>query len=113
MSIPPEAWSYYEGTVRRPDFADLPDGDVQAEVCIVGGGLTGVSVALELAEQGVDVRLIDAGRIGGGASGRNGGQINTGLAPGVRPGIGTGTVRPVGTGDPADRRAGGAVPYRL
>ena len=83
MSIPPEAWSYYEATVRRPVFADLPEGEVQAEVCIVGGGLTGVSVALELAEQGVDVRLIDAGRIGGGASGRNGGQINTGLAPGA------------------------------
>lgn len=83
MSIPPDAWSYYEATVDRPAFAEPPDGDVQADVCIVGGGLTGVSVALELAEQGVDVRLIDAGRIGGGASGRNGGQINTGLAPGM------------------------------
>ncbi|MDF1721841.1 MAG: FAD-binding oxidoreductase [Minwuia sp.] len=83
MSAPPKAWSYYEATVTRPAFHDAPMGDVDTDVCIVGGGLTGISVALDLAEQGASVRLVDAGRIGGGASGRNGGQINTGLAPGA------------------------------
>ncbi|MEC9344850.1 MAG: FAD-binding oxidoreductase [Pseudomonadota bacterium] len=83
MAAPPPAHSYYEATALRPDFAPPPDGDVRTDVCIVGGGLTGVSAALELAGRGFDVRLVDAGRIGGGASARNGGQINTGLAPGA------------------------------
>lgn len=83
MSAPPEAWSYYEATVARPLFHGALTEDVETDVCIIGGGLTGISVALDLAEKGVSVRLVDAGRIGGGASGRNGGQINTGLAPGA------------------------------
>jgi glycine/D-amino acid oxidase-like deaminating enzyme len=52
----------------------------RAEVVVVGGGFTGLSAALGLARHGVPVMLLEAGRIAGEASGRNGGQCNTGLA---------------------------------
>ncbi len=52
----------------------------RADVVVVGGGLTGLSAALALAERGADVRLLEAGRIAGEASGRNGGHCNNGLA---------------------------------
>lgn len=51
-----------------------------ADVCVVGGGFTGVSAALHLAERGYDVILLEAVRIGWGASGRSGGQIATAFA---------------------------------
>ncbi|MGQ5523959.1 NAD(P)/FAD-dependent oxidoreductase [Chitinimonas sp. PSY-7] len=54
--------------------------DVTAEVVIVGGGLTGISAALYLAERGVNIVLLEADRIGSQASGRNGGQALQGLA---------------------------------
>jgi gamma-glutamylputrescine oxidase len=54
-------------------------GEATADVCVVGGGFTGLSAALHLVERGYKVVLLEGGRIGGGASGRNGGQINTGL----------------------------------
>ena len=50
----------------------------RADVAIVGGGYTGLSAALHLAEAGVDVVLLEAERVGWGASGRNGGQLHTG-----------------------------------
>jgi putative aminophosphonate oxidoreductase len=50
-------------------------GDVRADVCIVGGGYTGLWTALELAHAGADVVLLEAGVCGGGASGRNGGFV--------------------------------------
>ncbi len=50
----------------------------RADVVIVGGGYTGLSAALHLAEAGVDVVLLEAERVGWGASGRNGGQLHTG-----------------------------------
>jgi glycine/D-amino acid oxidase-like deaminating enzyme len=56
-------------------------GEAHADVCIVGGGFTGLSAALHLAESGVDVVLIEAEEPGWGASGRNGGQVNPGLKP--------------------------------
>ena len=72
--------SYYSATApRREAYAPL-HGDVEADVAVVGGGLAGLSAALELAERGVDVRLLEAGQVGGGASGRNGGQAIHGLA---------------------------------
>ena len=58
-----------------PERAPLA-GDARADVAVVGGGLTGVRVALGLAEAGVDVALAEAGPIGWGASGRSGGQAN-------------------------------------
>ena len=47
---------------------------------VIGGGFTGLSAALALAKRGTPVTVLEAGRIGGGASGRNGGQCNTGVA---------------------------------
>lgn len=71
-------YSWYEDTAgERPDYAPL-DGDVSADVAIVGGGFTGLSAAAHLARAGVRVVLIEAHRFGDGASGRNGGQMGTG-----------------------------------
>ncbi len=58
-------------------FPPLPE-PVTADVAIVGGGYTGLSAALALAEAGVDVALVEAERVGSGASGRNGGQLHSG-----------------------------------
>ncbi len=61
-----------------PGFPALA-GDIRADVAIVGGGFLGVSAALHLAEAGASVALLEAGEIGGGASGRNGGQVIPGI----------------------------------
>ncbi len=61
-----------------PQYAAL-DGSRQADVCVVGAGFTGISAAFHLAEAGADVVLIEAESIADGASGRNGGQIHSGL----------------------------------
>jgi gamma-glutamylputrescine oxidase len=53
--------------------------DTKADVCVIGGGYTGLSAALHLAEAGVRICLVEAQTVGSGASGRNGGQIHTGL----------------------------------
>jgi glycine/D-amino acid oxidase-like deaminating enzyme len=50
------------------------------DVAVIGGGFTGLSAALALGKRGATVAVLDAGRVGGGASGRNGGQCNTGVA---------------------------------
>jgi gamma-glutamylputrescine oxidase len=74
--------SYYAATARTfPRLAEL-QGETEADVAVIGGGYTGLSAALNLAERGYQVVLIDQARIGWGASGRNGGQINTGLRKG-------------------------------
>ncbi len=72
--------TYYHAT--RNAFASLPrlDGPLEADICIVGGGLTGVSAALHLAERGYSVALLESRRIGFGASGRNGGQLVSGYS---------------------------------
>lgn len=54
--------------------------DVDADVAIVGGGLTGVATALELSERGISTVLLEANRIGWGATGRNGGQVTGSLS---------------------------------
>ncbi|MCF4164287.1 FAD-binding oxidoreductase [Zavarzinia compransoris] len=58
-------------------------GRVSTDVCVVGGGYAGLSAALELAERGFHVTLLEAALVGFGASGRNGGQMLNGLNPGV------------------------------
>lgn len=70
--------SYYAATATA--LPDLPtaSGDITCDVCIIGGGYTGLSTALHLAQKGVDVVLIEAHRVGFGASGRNGGQVSGG-----------------------------------
>ncbi|MGI9236639.1 MAG: NAD(P)/FAD-dependent oxidoreductase [Woeseiaceae bacterium] len=70
--------SYYSATAVG--FCDHPtlESAEQADVCVIGGGFTGLSAALNLAEQGFDVVLLEAERIGFGASGRCGGLIGSG-----------------------------------
>ncbi|MGA8862976.1 MAG: FAD-binding oxidoreductase [Gallionella sp.] len=72
--------SYYTASANsRPHYPRL-DGDVEADVCVVGGGLAGLSAAIELADRGYSVLVLEAETVGWGASGRNGGQIIAGLA---------------------------------
>lgn len=74
--------SYYAATAhgdhRRPSL----DGSLRADVAVVGGGYTGVSTALHLAERGFDVVLLEGNRLGWGASGRNGGHVGIGQRKG-------------------------------
>lgn len=72
--------SYYQATRRVPFTASRLDQDIEADVAVVGGGISGVSAALNLAEAGFKVVLLEAQTIGWGASGRNGGQVLPGLA---------------------------------
>ena len=70
--------SYYHATLnRRLDLNPL-GGACRTDVCIVGGGYTGLSAALHLSQRGYQVTLLEARRIGWGASGRNGGQLGSG-----------------------------------
>jgi gamma-glutamylputrescine oxidase len=70
--------SYYAATaVGARDYPALEDHR-QADVCVIGGGFTGLSAALNLAERGLDVVLLEAERIGFGASGRCGGLVGSG-----------------------------------
>ncbi len=75
--------SYYVATANPAErFAPLV-GEVTADVVVVGGGATGLSTALHAAERGMSVVLLEGGRIGWGASGRNGGQMIPGLRKGA------------------------------
>ena len=83
MAAPEHVDSYYRATANaHPDHPRLA-GLNRADVCVVGAGYTGLSAALHLAEQGYDVVVLEAARVGWGGSGRNGGQICTGFAPGM------------------------------
>ncbi len=75
--------SWYEATAGRGAPAPPLEGDVEADVCVVGAGLSGCSAALHLAERGYKVVLLEADRVGYGASGRSGGQIIPGYACGM------------------------------
>ncbi|MDC0660694.1 FAD-binding oxidoreductase [Leisingera sp. SS27] len=72
----PDSW--YAATAAPLELFPALDGDAKADVCIVGGGYTGLSAALHLAEAGMSVVLLEAQRVGFGASGRNGGQLGSG-----------------------------------
>ncbi|MDZ7709781.1 MAG: FAD-binding oxidoreductase [Roseovarius sp.] len=72
----PPSW-YAATTGALPPFPPLR-GAAQADVCVVGAGYTGLSAALHLAEAGLSVVLLEAQRVGFGASGRNGGQLGSG-----------------------------------
>lgn len=69
---------WYEDTVKRPPGPEPLRGEHRCDVCVVGGGFTGVLSALELAERGQETILLEAGSVGDGASGRNGGQVVSG-----------------------------------
>lgn len=70
--------SYYAASVDLPDPRPKAEGRIDCDVCVIGGGFMGLSSALHLAEKGFKVVLLEAHRIGWGASGRNGGQVGTG-----------------------------------
>ncbi len=74
--LPP---SLYADTARPAPHTPPLDGDRRAAVCVIGGGFTGLSTALHLAEAGADVVVLEQHEPGWGASGRNGGQVNPGL----------------------------------
>ncbi len=74
--LPP---SLYAETARPAALTPPLDGDRRVGVAVVGGGFTGLSAALHLAEAGADVAVLEAQEPGWGASGRNGGQVNPGL----------------------------------
>jgi gamma-glutamylputrescine oxidase len=72
--------SYYAATVNQTTDYPTLRGDQSADVCIVGAGFTGISTALHLAERGYKVCVVEANRVGWGATGRNGGQIISGIS---------------------------------
>ena len=74
--------SYYAASANPAPLREPLEGDVTADVCVVGGGIAGCSTALHLAERGFRVVLLEGRRIAWGASGRSGGQAIFGFAAG-------------------------------
>ena len=74
--------SYYNASADYYEAYPKLNGEVKADVCVIGGGLTGISTALYLAEKGRSVVLVEASKIGWAASGRNGGQLVSGFSCG-------------------------------
>ncbi len=74
--------SYYAASANPAPLREPLRGDVTADVCVVGGGIAGCATALNLAERGYSVVLLEGKRVGWGASGRSGGQALFGYASG-------------------------------
>ena len=72
--------SYYEASSHPAPTRPELTGTLECDVCVVGAGIAGCSAALHLAERGYRVMLLEAERVGWGASGRNGGQALPGVA---------------------------------
>ena len=72
--------SYYASSINRPTNFPTLTGHQSADVCVIGAGFTGISTALHLAERGYSVHVVDANKVGWGASGRNGGQMIGGIS---------------------------------
>jgi len=70
--------SYYAATAEIGPERPRLDGDIRADVAVIGAGFTGLSAALHAARRGLSVVVVEAHRVGFGASGRNGGQVGTG-----------------------------------
>ncbi|WP_159946247.1 FAD-binding oxidoreductase [Rhizobium sp. 18065] len=77
---PGHAATYYAASARDKRIRPSLEGELNADICIIGAGFTGISAALQLAETGYSVIVLEADRIGFGASGRNGGQIVNGYS---------------------------------
>ncbi len=82
--MPSDAYppSWYAADIEPLSAQPALTGDIDADVCILGAGYVGLSAALELAEAGYKVVVLEAERIGWGASGRNGGQVLPGFGCG-------------------------------
>ncbi|WP_025809610.1 NAD(P)/FAD-dependent oxidoreductase [Pseudomonas chlororaphis] len=72
--------SYYSATLNSETAYPTLQGQVSVDVVIIGGGFTGVASAVELAEKGLKVALVESHKIGWGATGRNGGQVTGSLS---------------------------------
>ena len=72
--------SWYAASANVKTVRPTLEGALDADVCIIGGGFTGISAALELSERGYSVIVLEGVRVGFGASGRNGGQIVNGYS---------------------------------
>ncbi|MGF0537260.1 NAD(P)/FAD-dependent oxidoreductase [Agrobacterium sp. ES01] len=77
---PGHAPSWYAHSANDKRVRDPLVGELSADVCIIGAGFTGISAALQLAENGYSVIVVEGERVGYGASGRNGGQIVNGYS---------------------------------
>lgn len=75
--------SYYARTLSNDDARGELSGTVEADVCVIGGGMAGLATALGLAERGKSVVVVEAKRVGWGASGRNGGFVGAGFSLGL------------------------------
>lgn len=75
-AYPPSYYAASRNIVRQPQVLE---GAVEADICVVGAGYSGLSAAISLAEQGFKVVMVEAAEVGWGASGRNGGQVVNGL----------------------------------
>jgi gamma-glutamylputrescine oxidase len=80
LSNQPHAASYYAATLNDTTRHASLDGPLKVDVCVIGAGLTGISTALNLAERGYSVAILEASKVGWAASGRNGGQLIGGFA---------------------------------
>ena len=74
-----EKISFYRSSIENLNSKDELNTDIDVDVCVIGGGLTGISSALNLIKKGYSVALCEARKIGWGASGRNGGQLGIGM----------------------------------
>jgi len=79
----PHVRSYYAATAHTAPDHPAVAGNPVFDVCVVGAGITGCATALELAERGFTVALVEAERVGWGASGRSGGQAIFGFSTGM------------------------------
>lgn len=71
----PYAPTYYAATANPVPNRPALQGEINADICIIGAGYTGLSTGLFLAESGLKVVILEAAKVGFGATGRNGGQI--------------------------------------
>ena len=71
--------SFYRHSSGFLDINSNLESDLKVDICIIGGGLTGISTALNLADKGYSIAILEANKIGSGASGRNGGQLGIGM----------------------------------
>ncbi len=78
MQNQPHVESWYAASANQHLSFPALQGEASADVCVIGGGYTGLSTALHLRQRGYSVILLEANRVGWGASGRNGGHVGTG-----------------------------------